>query len=288
VDIDTVADELYGLRPEEFTATRTAREKEAKAAGDKRLATQIHSLAKPNQVAWLANLLVREHPDEVRPLLDLGAGLRETSEDVDAEQLREFSRQQHQLLRALVQQARRAAVEAGGKVTETAVRSLEDTLRAALVDPDAAQVVLSGRLVAGLQHSGFGPGTGAGTASAPIHSASTVDASKRANAQALTPDEVARADREVSEETSAADDARRLRDEAAGELERASKLLAAVARELSRLQADLDRAESERSRLESQEAEGRTSLNEAARAVEDAEARLTEAAERRQALAQRG
>lgn len=288
MDIDTVADELYGLLPAEFTATRTAREKEAKAAGDKELAAQIHALAKPNQVAWMANLLVREHPEEVRPLLDLGAGLREASEGLDAEQLREFSRQQHGLLRALVQQARRAAVTAGRRVPETAVRSLEDTLRAALVDPDAAEAVLSGRLTAGLQHSGFGPGMGVGAAVGSTSRTSTAAASKKVDTQAPTPDDVARADREVAEATSAAEEAGRLRDEAAAELARVSKLLAAVARELSRLQADLDRAESERARLEGDERERRTSLDEAARAVEDAEARLTEAAERRQTLVERG
>jgi len=51
VDLDTVADELYGLPPEEFTAARTAAEKEAKAAGEMELAAQIRTLAKPNQVA---------------------------------------------------------------------------------------------------------------------------------------------------------------------------------------------------------------------------------------------
>ena len=34
-DIEEIADELYGLPPEEFTAARTRHEKEAKAAGDR-------------------------------------------------------------------------------------------------------------------------------------------------------------------------------------------------------------------------------------------------------------
>ncbi len=41
MDLDAVADELYALWPAEFTAARTAREKEARAEGDKALAAQI-------------------------------------------------------------------------------------------------------------------------------------------------------------------------------------------------------------------------------------------------------
>lgn len=50
-DIDEVADELYGLPLEEFTAARTRYEKDAKAAGDRHAAAGIHSLAKPTVTA---------------------------------------------------------------------------------------------------------------------------------------------------------------------------------------------------------------------------------------------
>ena len=71
MDVDSVAGELYGLPPEEFVRARTGREKQARAAGDRDLAAQIHALAKPTAVAWLANQLVREHGDEIAPLLDI-------------------------------------------------------------------------------------------------------------------------------------------------------------------------------------------------------------------------
>lgn len=45
---------------DEFIPTRSVREKQARSDGDKDAAAQIHELAKPNLVGWLANQLVRE------------------------------------------------------------------------------------------------------------------------------------------------------------------------------------------------------------------------------------
>jgi hypothetical protein len=50
VDIDDVADELYGLAPEQFTSARNAHIKEAKAGGDGDLAAKIGALRKPSVV----------------------------------------------------------------------------------------------------------------------------------------------------------------------------------------------------------------------------------------------
>src|SRR4051812_36930544 len=128
MDLDSVSAELYGLSPEEFTAARTAREKEAKAAGDKELAAGIHALAKPNQVAWLANQLARQQQAELQALLDLGAGLRDAADTLTGDQLREFTRQKRQLVGALVQQGRSLASGVGRKVSLDTARALEETL----------------------------------------------------------------------------------------------------------------------------------------------------------------
>jgi hypothetical protein len=161
VDLDDVADELYALWPGDFTAARTAREKEARAAGDKELAAQVKALGKPTTVGWLANRLVRDHADEVQPLLELGDALREATAVLEGEELRALSQQQHQLVAALVRQARRDAAGSGHRVGEDAARGLEETLRAALADADLSAQLAGGRLTGGLQHSGFGGGGGA-------------------------------------------------------------------------------------------------------------------------------
>ena len=159
-DLDAVADELYALWPAEFTAARNEREKEARAAGDKALAAQIKALGKPTTVAWLANRLVRDHDDELRPLLELGDALREATAVLRGEDLRRLSQQQHQLVAALVRQARRDAAAAGHRVGEDAARGLEETLRAALADAGLADELAAGRLTGGLTHSGFSPSGG--------------------------------------------------------------------------------------------------------------------------------
>jgi hypothetical protein len=154
-DFDEVADELYGLPPDEFTAARTRYEKEAKAAGNREEAAHIRALAKPSVTAWLANQLAREHRAELEPLLELGAGLRDATRNLAGDQLRELSRQQSKLVYALVQQARQLARNAGRSVSEDVARGLDETLRAALADEEAGSLLLAGRLTDALQTSGF-------------------------------------------------------------------------------------------------------------------------------------
>ncbi|MEP7035521.1 MAG: hypothetical protein ABI662_05105 [Dermatophilaceae bacterium] len=162
MDVESVSDELYGLALDEFVSTRTDRERQARSLGDKALAARIHRLPKPTLVAWLANQLARQGADELRPLLDLGVALREATATLSGDQLRELSRQQRQLVHALVQQARRLASAEGRKVSENTARGLEDTLRAAIADPDAADALANGRLTAAMQNSGFGALAGGG------------------------------------------------------------------------------------------------------------------------------
>ena len=155
VDLSSTAAELYGLAPGDFVAARTAAEKQARAAGDRELATKIHALAKPTAAAWVANQLVRRHPDEIGALRDLGAGLREATASLEGEQLRQLSQQQNRVIAALVAQARSLAQAAGQPMSEATERGLEGTLRAALADERLADELAAGQLSAALEHVGF-------------------------------------------------------------------------------------------------------------------------------------
>ncbi|MEU6915508.1 hypothetical protein [Streptomyces olindensis] len=146
MDFDAVADELYALRPEDFTAARASAVAAARTAGDRELAERIGALRKPSLAAWAANLLVRSRPGEVEPLLRLGEGLRRAHQDLDGTQLRELSRRQHALIRALSGQTRQLAKEAGHPIGESVQREVENTLHAVLADPGAAEAWASGRL----------------------------------------------------------------------------------------------------------------------------------------------
>jgi hypothetical protein len=123
--------------------------------GRNREVPKIGKLPKPTVVAWLANQLARQYPGELRPLLELGEALRQATADLDAGQLRELSRQQHQVVSALTVRARELASAAGQAVSGSTVRGLEDTLHAALADEQAAQLFTQGRLAAGLSRTGF-------------------------------------------------------------------------------------------------------------------------------------
>ncbi|MFC3572013.1 hypothetical protein ACFOZ0_01645 [Streptomyces yaanensis] len=146
MDLDAVADELYGLPPSEFIATRDERAKAARAAGDQELADRIRRLRRPTLAAWAGNLLVRERPEEARRLLRLGEALRQAHRDLDGEQLRELSAQQRHVTFTLAREAGTLTAQAGQRISEDAQREVQETLHAVLGDPEAAGEWAQGRL----------------------------------------------------------------------------------------------------------------------------------------------
>lgn len=151
MDLDTVADELYALPRDEFIGVRDERVRQARAEGDRELATEISRLRKPSTAAWLVNLLAREQPDEINGLVELGEALRRAHSELDGEALRRLSGQRHDLVAALTGQAHQLGRSADHPVSDSVSRELEDTFTAALGDPDAARVLAAGRLSSGLQ-----------------------------------------------------------------------------------------------------------------------------------------
>jgi hypothetical protein len=234
VDLDEVADELYAQPLERFTAVRTEREKQAKAAGNRELAASIHALAKPSTVAWLANQLARRCAEELGALLELGAELREATATLRGEQLRALTRQRHQVVYALVQQARALGTREGQRVTEDTARRLEQTLTAALADPQAAAQLRAGRLTEALEPSGFGGGDGAPAAAPTTPEPAAVTADERRRR---------RAEQASSDARRALDQARADRDRASRGVEQAQAAAEAADSELARIRSELRRAE---------------------------------------------
>lgn len=156
VDLDGVADELYGLLPAQFVAARQARSGEARRAGDRPLAAAIQKLRRPTTGAWLANLLMRQRPDGLLQLLELGEAMRHAQAKLDAGDLRRLSRQRRQVVAELSREARILAGDVGQPVSDAVGRELEETLEAAFADADACEAVRSGRLTMALSYSGLG------------------------------------------------------------------------------------------------------------------------------------
>lgn len=148
---DGLADELYGLLPSEFTAARNAAAKEL----DKPARDRIMALKKPTPAAWVVNLLVRQRPDQVDAVLELGEQLREAQGDLDRDALAELTRQRRSLVGALAKQGVALADVAGQRVSNAVADEVAQTLQAGMSDADAALAVRSGRLVRPLEAIGL-------------------------------------------------------------------------------------------------------------------------------------
>jgi hypothetical protein len=160
VDLDSVAEELYGLPPSEFTSARNAAVKQARADGNRDLAAEIQQLAKPTTAAWLVNQVARELGDELEPLISLGRDLRDATSNLSGDELRALTRQRHQVVQALVEQARRLGAAHGTKVSDSVATEVQQTLDASLADEGVADAVLGGRLTQSVEYAGFGEPSG--------------------------------------------------------------------------------------------------------------------------------
>ncbi|MFJ5137513.1 hypothetical protein [Streptomyces sp. NPDC088707] len=147
MDVEEVAEELYGLRPAEFVAARDTYVARARAAKDARAAKAIAALRRPSLAAWAANRLARQRQREAQQFMALGETLREAHRTLDAEQLRAASGQRQQLITALARTAGALAGEAGLSVSDTVLHEIEQTLHGVLADQDVAEQWSRGRLV---------------------------------------------------------------------------------------------------------------------------------------------
>jgi hypothetical protein len=155
-ELDDVVRELYALAPSEFTSARNARAAQARGRGERELERELQSLRKPTVAAWLANLLVRERPRELARLVGLGATLRKAQTAFDGNALRRLSQERHDVVGALSRDALALAKDRGQKLSDAAVRDLEETLEAAVFDARAAEQLQLGRLTGRLEYSGIG------------------------------------------------------------------------------------------------------------------------------------
>lgn len=151
-----IAAELYGLAPDDFTAARNARAK-AEAKRSKPLAERIRRLPKPSAPAWAVNALVRTEPRMITDLLQLRDRFTEAQETGDRGELRQLDARRHESIAAALERAESLLSETGKNLGAQPAQDVEQTLRAAIADPNAAAAVQSGLLVRPLTASGFEP-----------------------------------------------------------------------------------------------------------------------------------
>lgn len=151
MDLETTADELYGLAPDSFTARRAELAARARTGGDKDLAGQIAALRRPTVAAWLVNQLVARDEVGTGRLFRLGDELRKAQAGLLGGRMKELSAQRHQLVSELTDRAADRQ-----KASAAVRREVEETLAAAVADAGAARAVASGRLTRALAYTGFG------------------------------------------------------------------------------------------------------------------------------------
>jgi hypothetical protein len=145
-------DELYWVKPEDFTATRSRLTAQAKERGDAKSAKQISASRKSTMAAWAVNRLALSRRKTTCRLTQLGERLRAAHTAMDGEQIRELSAEQRRLIDELSQTAFDAA-----EMPDPSAALREEvtaTLQAAIADPDVAARL--GRLTKAERWSGFG------------------------------------------------------------------------------------------------------------------------------------
>lgn len=272
MSFQSVADELYDLAPAGFTAARNARAAAARTAGDWDLAVRIAALRKPTIVAWLANQLVRQNPDEVQSLITLGEQLRAATAAMAGPELRRLATLERELIQGLVHTARALAGARGLHIPDAANQSLADTLRAAVADPDAAHALLSGHLTQALEPPMFGalltdtpPAANHGRPpAAPAGAGDPQDEQVH--------DDQARRDRQ--EARARVDEALRARDLTGDALGRAREAVSQSVARVERLRAELDEAIEVRNAAEREERGAHAAHDRAVRVADEAQGQL--------------
>lgn len=295
MDLRDVAGELYAAAPSDFIARRNA----AAAQADRPTAKEIKALRKPSASAAAINALVREHPDLVGDVLDIGSRMRDAFASRDRAEIRALTQERQRLLQRATD---------GLDLSPAVQREVEETLQAAVIDPAAAAAVRSGMLVRALESTGLEQvdvsdavalpveiedfpaptpgrrGAGAGRARGrDSAAASRDDAADAADAPEPEPEPVEspseRRERQRRIRTAekaverARADAESVEDELDDTVDRRGDLEA----ERDRLQRSLQRLQDELSETRSAEKELRGRLSDAQRAVREAERALREA-----------
>ena len=270
-DLRSIAQELYARPLSEFIAARKAA---ADGAGDRKLAKQVKELRKPSAAAWAVNALAREQADLIEEVVELGEQLRDAQSDSDGSRTRLLDRARRDLTRQAISEASELVKASGGTLSAPAAAGVEETLRAAMTDPDAANAVQDGLLVSTFAANPFEPvdltdvvaipPEGARPRTKKVKQGPTQLERKRIEAAEAKVEKARRKARTASDELESLIDER---DELQEELAELRKKAKSIEREIAETEKALDRADTAADRAEDAE-------REAQRVLEDAETEL--------------
>ncbi|MET0627084.1 MAG: hypothetical protein ABW033_01345 [Acidimicrobiia bacterium] len=147
---DSVLDQLYAVRPDEFVATRDRLAKELRADGNAEAAVALRAHRRPNVVAWSVNQVARSRRELLEALFSAADEVRAAINVGDGDALRVAMRAQ----RTRVGELTDAALERAAEVSPNAGahrEAIAGTWEAGAADPNARQLVLEARLTGELQ-----------------------------------------------------------------------------------------------------------------------------------------
>ena len=232
--VDEIADELYAVRPDAFAAARDEQVRKARAQGNTALAKELARLRRPTISAWLINMLWRDQREVLEQLFELADSLTRAQAEAAGDELRQLMTVRRQLELTLIRRAHTLADEAGVKVTDTVEREAQETLAAALAQPEVADEVRTGRLVKPASYAGFGS-LAVGPRAVPAKPAGEP---KQAEVVDLQAAQRARERREAAERR--LEEARAAAEAAADEVRQREEAADSARQEQERLEAELD------------------------------------------------
>lgn len=253
---------LYVLPPEEFIA---ARDEAVGATKDLARAAEIARFRKPTVAAWIVNLLAIKRPELLADLAQLAGALRTAQRELRGGDLRALSAQRRAAVSALVEEARRLAVEAKPALARSGhlpLAEVESSLQAALAEPEAADLVRSGRLAKTIEYAGFGE--------VPRPQLRLINGGSATQVEPDTAADARRAEQELA-------DARTAESAAKADLDRATAAERDAARELAEIEAALAKLQTRRSAADEELSRSKLARKTAERALSAARRRIGEA-----------
>jgi hypothetical protein len=149
VPADHDIDDLFTLPPDRFTAERDALAKRLAQGGDQEAATEVRALRKPTLTAWALNQLSRRHGGDIEALVEAGSEVRgaqrKALSGVRGGDFRDAMGRRRKLVQDLTHRTVEILAEVG-RGPQSAEDEIGRTFEAASSDPEAAELVLKGRL----------------------------------------------------------------------------------------------------------------------------------------------
>jgi hypothetical protein len=227
------AEKLLAVAPDRFVAERQALAKRLRDEGRADDAAAVAEMRKPPAVVFAVNRAARDRPKAAQAAAEAAVGVRDAQVRGDAEAYGKALGDLDESLDLLAQVALAHLAPRGKAPSEAVRRRLRDLLRSAVADEDARAELARGALSREFEASGFSPYAGMPVRPKPSERAKKRDgptrseqheARERERRKALR-EELARAERELREATTAARAAER-------ERVRAEKAVAALHQKL--------------------------------------------------------